>query len=171
MKKLTAGVSALFSVVCLGSFTPAQAGAMYLTCTLGEVRMLIYGESKIIDGKVKSVPIVGATWGPFKPTEGGVTTDLQFTLNEADQTGSLFDVNKGTSQKLPLVTFQPETILIKKAGVNFKSLPSSLGSNFDTYTISRVDGSAIWERDMIPGEIKIQYRGQCTKSQPKKTLF
>gem|GEM_PF-5729040 len=79
-------------------------------------------------------------------------------------------MNKGTSQKLPLVTFQPETILIKKAGVEL-NLPSSLGSNADIYTISRVDGSAIWEQDVIPGQVKIQYRGQCSKSQPKKTLF
>ena len=170
MKKLTAGVSALFSLLCLGSLTPAQAGVTYLTCTLSELRMLTYGEPKIINGKVQSVPIVGATWGAFGPLKNGATKDLQFTLNEADQTGSLFDVDKGTSQKLPLVTFQPETILIKKAGVDF-GLPSSLGSNADTYTISRVDGSAIWEQDMIPGQIKIQYRGQCSKSQPKKTLF
>ena len=166
MKKLTAGVSALLSLLCMGSLTPANAGPMYLTCALDQTRMLKYGEPKIVGGKVVSVPIEGAAWGAWGPLKNGASRILKFTLNESDQTGSLLDEATSKSYKLPMVTFQPESILVKKSGI---ALSFATGS--DTYTISRVDGSAIWESVIIPGQLKVQYSGQCAKSQPKKTLF
>lgn len=165
MKKLLTKASALLSLLYLGSFTPAHAGAMYLTCTLDQSRTFEYGTSGIRGGKVVAIPIEGATWEEWKPLEKGPRV-LNFTLNESEQTGSLFDEATSKSYKLPLVTFQPETILVKKAGPDLGLSPGS-----DTYTISRVNGSAVWVRDLLPGQMKFEYSGQCSKSQPKKTLF
>ena len=164
MKNLTTG-GALLSLLCLGSIAPVHAGVMYLTCTLDQVRSIEYGDGAIRGGKVVTVPKEGATWGEWKPTKDGPRT-LKFTLNEADQTGSLFDEATSKSYKLPLVTFQPESILTKKVGPNYSLSPST-----DTYTISRVDGSVVWVADILPGQFKSEYSGQCAKSQPKQTLF
>lgn len=165
MKKLTTGASALLSLLYLGSIAPVHAGAMYLTCTLDQSRSIEYGEGAIRGGKVVAVPKEGATWGSWKPLEKGPRV-LKFTLNEADQSGSLFDETTSKSYKLPLVTFQPESILTKKIGPNLSLAPST-----DTYTISRLDGSAVWVADLLPGQYKIEYSGKCAKSQPKETLF
>ncbi|WP_115008791.1 hypothetical protein [Synechococcus sp. N5] len=167
MKNIFKNTSALFSLLCLGSMTPVHADAMYLTCTIDEYRSLKYGEPKIINGKVVSVPIDGAAWSDWEPTQKGPRV-LKFTLNESDQTGSLFDEQLSKSYKLPMVTFQPESILAKKSGIK---LSSSIPVGSDTYTISRIDGSAIWDQKIIPDQYTIQYSGQCAKSQPKKTLF
>ena len=139
---------------------------MYLTCTLDQSRSIKYGEGAIRGGKVVAVPIEGATWGDWKPLKDGGSRVLQFTLNESDQTGSLFDEATSKSYKLPLVTFQPESILTKKMGLDLGLSPGT-----DTYTISRVDGSAVWVADVLPGQYKIEYSGKCAKSQPKQTLF
>lgn len=168
MKKLITSGVAFAVLASLGMPAAVHAGSTYLTCTLKQSRSIKYGEPKIIGGEVVSVPIESAMWNDWKPLKNNGSRVLKFTLNEADQTGSLFDEGVGTSYKLPFVTFQPETILAKKAGLDLKVVDTR-GS--DIYTISRTDGSVVWESEIIHGQFKLQYGGQCSKSEVKKQLF
>ena len=85
----------------------------------------------------------------------------EFTLNEEDQSGTLYFPHSGLTQKLGLVNFQSGSIIM---GTNEENVSS-------TYEISRIDGSYLRTMDLLGGAMKIQSKGTCKKSEPKKTLF
>lgn len=154
MRKLVTTTSGLLGLCLLGSFVPAEAGVIYLTCNLDQKRT--FGV------------LTGPNWSDWGPLRDGNRRVLTFTLSEDSQSGSVLDEGTSESTKLPFVTFQPETILAQKGGVG---VSNDFGNAADTYTISRTDGSAIWESVVIPGQMKIQLAGQCAKSERKQTLF
>ena len=89
------------------------------------------------------------------------TSITEFTLNEEDQSGTVYFSHSGLTEKLGLVNFQSESIIMGSDDGNISS----------TFEISRIDGSYLRTMDLYGGAIKIQSKGTCKKSEPKKTLF
>ena len=96
-----------------------------------------------------------------KPWKEIDNTIHEFTLNEVNQSGTVYFPGSGLTNKLALVNFQSESIIM---GDSEKDISS-------TYTISRIDGSYFRTISIMGGVINIKDKGTCKKSEPKKTLF
>ena len=83
-------------------------------------------------------------------------------LNEEDQKGSMYRRDSGVSEKIPLVNFQSESILILKKRNGNVTL---------AFDISRLDGSIIRQVSFFGGTMILEAKGSCKKAEPKKTLF
>ena len=151
----------LFSLLAaLALPTAVNAKPIYLSCEFNEERVFIGSqENKLLNSWSKS----------FQPNP------VDFTLNEINQSGSIFykeqynqQLNNITS-KLAFVTFQPESMVISV-------FPT--GNSFELeekYTISRLDGSVFRKMLLVGGDkaggIRREYKGNCTKAEPKQKLF
>ena len=140
--------------------TAVNAQPTYLKCDLYEQRSNDYaGEQKLIGDKIVTVPNPNSKFSDWKPKEK--STIIEFTLNEEDQKGSMFNSDTGVSEKIPLVNFQSESILISKRN----------GNDTLAFEISRLDGSIIRQISFFGGTMILEAKGSCKKSEPKKTLF
>tara|TARA_B100001093_G_scaffold491794_1_gene532244 strand:+ start:376 stop:858 length:483 start_codon:yes stop_codon:yes gene_type:complete len=142
-----------------------NAEATYLTCDLNEKRSNNEaGKAQIVGRNIEVVPNPNSKFSDWGKMENSI---VQFTLNEASQTGSVFFSNTGSTQKIDLITFQPESIVISNSSGGYQSYKK----NTDTFSISRLDGTVFREYSLLGGSMILEYRGACKKSEPKKTLF
>ena len=140
--------------------TAINAQPTYLKCELNEKRSNNNaGEQKLIGGEIVTVPNPNSKFSDWEPKKE--STIIEFTLNEEDQKGSMFNRDTGVSEKIPLVNFQSESILISKRN----------GNDTLAFDISRLDGSIIRQVSFFGGTMILEARGSCKKSEPKKTLF
>ncbi len=140
--------------------TAINAQSIYLNCDLNEQRSNNYaGEQKLIGGKIVTVPNLNFKFSDWEPLKE--STIIEFTLNEKDQKGSMFNRVTGVSEKIPLVNFQSDSILISKRNDNDKLV----------FEISRLDGSIYRQIELFGGTMILESKGSCKKAEPKKTLF
>ena len=140
--------------------TAINAQPTYLKCDLNEQRSNDYaGEQKLIGGKIVTVPNPNSKFSDWEPKKE--STIIEFTLNEEDQKGSMYNCDTGLSEKIPLVNFQSESILISKRN----------GNDILAFDISRLDGSIIRQVSFFGGTMILEAKGSCKKAEPKKTLF
>ena len=139
--------------------TAVNAKTTYLSCEFNESRMFIGTQiNEVLNSWRKS-------FGSYP---------VEFTLNENDQSGSIFyknhdfrnkDLNNITA-KIDFITFQPESIVISVVPIKNASERVE-----EKYSISRVDGTVYRKIYRAGGDIRNEYMGTCKKSEPKKTLF
>ena len=145
--------------------TAVNAEATYLTCNLNEKRSNNEaGKAQIVGRNIEVVPNPNSKFSDWEKMENSI---IQFTLSEESQTGSVFYSNSGSTQKIDLITFQPESIVIS----NSSGVYQSYKKNTDTFSISRLDGTVFREYSLLGGSMILEYKGICKKSEPKKTLF
>ena len=148
----------LLAALALPSAINAQP--TYLKCELNETRSNNNaGEQKLRGGKIVTVPNPNSKFSDWEPKKK--STIIEFTLNEEDQKGSMYNGDTGVSEKIPLVNFQSESILISKRN----------GNDTLSFDISRLDGSIIRQVSFLGGAIIFEAKGSCKKAEPKKTLF
>ena len=139
--------------------TAVNAKTSYLSCEFYESRLFIGTQiNEVLNSWRKS-------FGSYP---------VEFTLNENDQSGSIFyknhdfrnkDLNNITA-KIDFITFQPESIVISVVPIKNASERVE-----EKYSISRVDGTIYRKISRISGQLRNEYMGTCKKSEPKKTLF
>ena len=116
-------------------------------------------EQKLRGGKILTVPNPNSKFSDWELKKEGAI--IEFSLNEEDQKGSMYNPDTGLSEKIPLVNFQSESILISKRN----------GNDTLAFYISRLDGSIIRKVSFFGGTMILEAKGSCKKAEPKKTLF